>query len=242
MLKKLFIKKNNRNNKNMNTPTIEQIKNNLKGHLRKLNEITRNNLNAQEECSRIIDNFKKTLLMKLGTILVKINDKSLLKEDDVIIYQRDENSPFIFGFYKRNSEKFQDKDIFKFHQAGDHLKDSTKYGIPTSMNSQRENLDNPEDELMLVKIKDLNQLELYHKDGTGRQRAPIIMSLNGVNNNVNITYFKVGFCYGGDEFNTFSNASNDKYYTFINEKQYNDIYAQSFDDPYEKVLSITTND
>ena len=28
--------------------------------------------NAQEECSRIIDNFKKTLLMDLGTILVKI--------------------------------------------------------------------------------------------------------------------------------------------------------------------------
>ena len=235
---------------------INQVKVNLV-ELRRINQENKEKRqqHGQKECSRIINNFKRELLMKPGTILVKIVDKNILKEDDVIIYQREKNSPFIFGFYKINSEKFKEKDIFQFleQQNWQHLKDSTKYGIPsllsplpllnpTSMNSQREKLDNPEDELMLVEIKDLDLLELYHKDDTGRQYAPIIMSLNGVNNNVNITYFRVGFYYGSGKFNTFSNASNNKYYTFINEKQYNDIYAQSIDDPYEKVLSITTND
>ena len=221
----------------------------LKESLAELRRINQENIEkrqqyGQKECSRIINNFKRELLMKPGTILVKIVDKNILKEDDVIIYQREQNSPFIFGFYKTDSKKFKEKDIFQFLEQENwkDLKDTTKYGIPTSMNSQREKLDNPEDELMLVEIKDLDLLELYHKDDTGRQCAPIIMSLNGVNNNVNITYFRVGFYYGSGKFNTFSNASNDKYYTFINEKQYNDIYAQSTDDPYEKVLSITTND
>ena len=76
--------------------------NTLRENLNTLNEMNKKKLKIQE-CSRIINNFKRELLMKPGTILGKIVDKNILKEDDVIIYQREKNSPFIFGFYKKNS-------------------------------------------------------------------------------------------------------------------------------------------
>lgn len=220
----------------MDTTTVAHLEKTLKEQIDKLNAMT---------CSRIIDNFKRTLLMKPGTFLVKIRDKTTLKEDDIIIYQRDnKNSPFIFGLYKPNSDKFQNKDIFQFIPSKKYDEEqSSSFEIARSMDSTNLPVQNPEDELMLVEFKYLNQLKLYlqtsydisdYRDKNNKKYVPIIMSL------IQGNYIGVGMYFDDPSDRNFF-TTNRKYYIFINEKQYNENNSNSnqfIKNNYHMVTSI----
>ena len=178
---------------------------------------------GQKECSRIINNFKRELLMKPGTILVKILDKKILKEDDVIIYQREQNSPFIFGFYKRNSEKFKEKDIFTFVAISE---EEGFYAFAKSIESDDSQIvKDPNDELMLVEInkENLGDLKPSHETETGEMYAPIVIKLSDC--------FKIGkivFLQDTPEVKVEVEVEgkpvtdDTKYFTFISELEHNE--------------------
>lgn len=202
---------------------------------------------GQKECSRIINNFKRELLMKPGTILVKILDKNILKEDDVIIYQREQNSPFIFGFYKKNSEKFKEKDIFTFVAISE---ERGFYAFAKSIESDDlQIVKDPNDELMLVEInkENLGDLEPSHETETGEMYAPIVIKLSEC--------FKIGkivFLQDTPEVKVEVEeepVTNDtRYFTFISELEHNEKKREKFQnstnpfnvDPYNMVTSIQT--
>ena len=156
---------------NSNDNTVQQ----LKKYLAQLGKINQNMAESLEkQCSRIIDNFRK-LLMKPGTILVKIVDTAILQEGDIIIYQPEEQSPYMLGSYKR-SEQSGNKDIFKFIDESSFDFDSPYYNKATAMKSRPQHFEK-ESDLVLVKINnnDLKKLELSHQDENGDKYAPIIL-------------------------------------------------------------------
>lgn len=219
---------------------------------------------GQDECSQIIDNFKKKLLMKPGTNLMRIVNKDLLQHNDVIIYQPTENSHYIFGFYKRDSKKFENKHIFKFLNEEDFqlkeqpnfpsgvfsnsivaLYNPNDYEKPTSMISDTEVIDDPKGELMLIEINEtcLNHLKLsYTSENDRGNYTPIIIKLNDTEEN-SFSYFRIGKYFGAGQVDpmlprfTTPKTKHEGYYTFINEKEYNENVLR-YEEPCKRVFNI----
>ena len=219
----------------------------LEKSLNQLERINQENIHenkqyGQIECSRIINNFKKELLMKPGTTLVKVNKRTILKEDDVIIYQLKEHSHYKFGFFKNNQE-WQDKDIFTF--ADISQKQQENYAFATSIESSESQIvTDPNDELMLVEInkENLGDLERSHKTETGEMYAPIVIKSSDCFKIGRIVFLPNTLQVEVDG----TSVSNDtRYFTFISELEYNEQVRIKFQEnnpfnvcPYNMVISI----
>ena len=224
---------------NILSPKVAEALSLLEGDL----NLVYNNLpQRQEKCSRIIDNFKKKLIMKPGTILIMIINKECLQEDDIILYQPTSDSHYIFGIYSKIYQEFNNKTLFKFINEKD-FNDSC-HKIVRNMNSNVVTF-HDKSELMLVKIleKDLERLELSHQNENGEKYATIIVMWQ---NSFRIgKYFTNGMVSlelsQNDMMQDEEKLHNTTYYTFMNEKKYlQENENKNENEKYEAVTLIQT--